>query len=78
MNEHLHALELVNSLVAPDVATILHDVIDHRVNKICRGEYDESMLESVLDWLNSVVLGWLRLVLPSHNTAAEQIHEGAL
>lgn len=63
----------LTSLFAPVFTHVLHEEIDRHVAAKCGGAFEETALEPMLDWLDVVPLGWLRLLYPpapAHDPAA--------
>ena len=35
-----------------------------KIEKTCKGEFDQTFLTSLMEWLNDIVLDWMRIILP--------------
>ncbi|KAI2664220.1 Anaphase-promoting complex subunit 2 [Labeo rohita] len=57
-------LQLLERVSSEAVTSILHQLIEQRMEQRCRGEYESSFLTDFNDWLGQV-LGWLSRVFAS-------------
>uniref|UniRef100_A0AAQ5Y6I6 Anaphase-promoting complex subunit 2 n=1 Tax=Amphiprion ocellaris TaxID=80972 RepID=A0AAQ5Y6I6_AMPOC len=62
--ELLSRLQLLEWVSSEAVTSILHKLIEQRMEQHCRGEYERSFLLEFQEWLE-LVLGWLRKVFAS-------------
>ncbi|XP_031665035.1 anaphase-promoting complex subunit 2-like [Oncorhynchus kisutch] len=60
----LSRLQLLERVSSEAVTSILHKLIEQRMEQHCRGEYESSFLFSFQEWLE-LVLGWLSRVFAS-------------
>ncbi|XP_042077445.1 anaphase-promoting complex subunit 2 [Haplochromis burtoni] len=60
----LSKLQLLEWVSSEAVTTILHKLIEMRMEQLCRGEYERSFLLEFQEWLE-LVLGWLAKVFVS-------------
>ncbi|GAA6105749.1 anaphase-promoting complex subunit 2 [Tachysurus ichikawai] len=60
----LSRLQLLERVSSEAVTSILHRLIEQRMEQRCRGEYERSFLSDFNDWLEQV-LGWLSRVFAS-------------
>uniref|UniRef100_A0A8C1FG76 Anaphase-promoting complex subunit 2 n=2 Tax=Cyprinus carpio TaxID=7962 RepID=A0A8C1FG76_CYPCA len=60
----LSTLQLLERVSSEAVTSILHQLIEQRMEQRCRGEYESSFLTDFNDWLGQV-LGWLSRVFAS-------------
>lgn len=60
----LSRLQLLERVSSEAVTSILHRLIEQRMEQRCRGEYESSFLTDFNDWLGQV-LGWLSRVFAS-------------
>uniref|UniRef100_A0A8C1UNG3 Anaphase-promoting complex subunit 2 n=1 Tax=Cyprinus carpio TaxID=7962 RepID=A0A8C1UNG3_CYPCA len=60
----LSRLQLLERVSSEAVTSILHKLIEQRMEQRCRGEYESSFLTDFNDWLGQV-LGWLSRVFAS-------------
>lgn len=60
----LSKLQLLEWVSSEAVTTILHKLIEMRMEQLCRGEYERSFLLEFQEWLE-LVLGWLAKVFAS-------------
>ncbi|TRY88008.1 hypothetical protein DNTS_013003 [Danionella cerebrum] len=67
LSHTLSRLQLLERVSSEAVTSILHQLIEHRMELRCRGEYERSFLTDFNDWLGQV-LGWLSLVFASKVT----------
>ncbi|KAK4811401.1 hypothetical protein QYF61_005050 [Mycteria americana] len=56
-----HRLNLLERVSADAVTTILHRMIEERMEQRCRGEYEHSFLNEFQEWIEKVI-GWLSRV----------------
>nr|DBA21279.1 TPA: hypothetical protein GDO54_017950 [Pyxicephalus adspersus] len=68
LNSIFHRLNLLDRLCSDAVTTILHKMIEQRMEKRCRGDYERSFLKEFLEWLEKVI-GWLSTVLLQDETS---------
>ncbi|XP_061459811.1 anaphase-promoting complex subunit 2 [Rhineura floridana] len=61
LNEILHRLSLLERVSADAVTSILHRMIEERMEWRCRGEYECSFLGEFQEWIERVI-GWLSRV----------------
>uniref|UniRef100_A0A8C4V8E2 Anaphase-promoting complex subunit 2 n=1 Tax=Falco tinnunculus TaxID=100819 RepID=A0A8C4V8E2_FALTI len=61
LNDILHRLHLLERVSADAVTTILHRMIEERMEQRCRGEYERSFLNEFQEWIEKVI-GWLSRV----------------
>ncbi|XP_059850337.1 anaphase-promoting complex subunit 2 [Hypanus sabinus] len=62
VNRILHSLNLLERISADAITTILHKMIEERVGRLCRGEYENSFLSQLEEWLETKVICWLSMV----------------
>eukprot|EP00062_Callorhinchus_milii_P014829 gi/632964421/ref/XP_007898391.1/ PREDICTED: anaphase-promoting complex subunit 2 [Callorhinchus milii] len=62
VNNVLHSLNLLERISADAITTILHKMIEEHVGRLCRGEYENSFLSQLEEWLESKVICWLSMV----------------
>ncbi|XP_060697247.1 anaphase-promoting complex subunit 2 isoform X1 [Hemiscyllium ocellatum] len=62
VNHVLHSLNLLERISASAITTILHKMIEEHVGRLCRGEYENSFLSQLEEWLESKVICWLSMV----------------
>ncbi|XP_063792234.1 anaphase-promoting complex subunit 2 [Pseudophryne corroboree] len=73
LNGIFHRLNLLERICSDAVTTILHKMIEQRMEKRCRGDYERSFLNEFQEWIETVI-GWLSKVFPqdgSHPSSAE-------
>uniref|UniRef100_A0A8B9NA01 Anaphase-promoting complex subunit 2 n=1 Tax=Accipiter nisus TaxID=211598 RepID=A0A8B9NA01_9AVES len=61
LNDILRRLNLLERVSADAVTTILHRMIEERMEQRCRGEYEHSFLNEFQEWIEKVI-GWLSRV----------------
>ncbi|XP_038623917.1 anaphase-promoting complex subunit 2 [Tachyglossus aculeatus] len=61
LGEILHRLDLVERVSADAVTVILHQMLEERMERCCRGEYETSFLNEFQEWIEKVI-GWLSQV----------------
>ncbi|XP_053329016.1 anaphase-promoting complex subunit 2 [Spea bombifrons] len=61
LSEIFHRLNLLERVCSEAVTTILHKMIEERMEKRCRGEYERSFLNEFQEWIEKVI-GWLSKV----------------
>ncbi|XP_036607561.1 anaphase-promoting complex subunit 2 [Trichosurus vulpecula] len=66
LSEILHRLNLLERVSADAVTTILHRMIEERMERRCRGEYERSFLNEFQEWIEKVI-GWLSKVFLQDN-----------
>lgn len=76
LNEILHRLNLLERVSSDAVTTILHKMIEERMEKKCRGEYERSFLCEFQEWIEKVI-GWLSKVFLQDKTAAPSTPESS-
>ncbi|KAG1659260.1 Anaphase-promoting complex subunit 2 [Nymphon striatum] len=59
VNQQLKELGLLEKLAGDTATFITHSLIDDHVKKICKGNFEDTYLEILQEWLNRVVLSWL-------------------
>ncbi|XP_036384811.1 anaphase-promoting complex subunit 2 [Megalops cyprinoides] len=64
----LSRLQLLERVSSEAVTSILHRLIEQRMERRCRGEYESSFLSDFQEWLERV-LGWLSRVFVSETRA---------
>ncbi|KAG8447365.1 hypothetical protein GDO86_014725 [Hymenochirus boettgeri] len=62
-----HRLNLLERICSDAVTTILHKMIEERMEKKCRGEYERSFLAEFQEWVEKVI-GWLSKVFLQDGT----------
>ncbi|XP_053552124.1 anaphase-promoting complex subunit 2 [Bombina bombina] len=67
LNDIFHRLNLMERVCSEAVTTILHKMIEERMEKRCRGEYERSFLNEFQEWIEKLI-GWLSKVF---------LHDGA-
>ncbi|XP_075041569.1 anaphase-promoting complex subunit 2 [Mixophyes fleayi] len=77
LNGIFHRLNLLERICSDAVTTILHKMIEQRMEKRCRGDYERSFLNEFQEWIETVI-GWLSKVFrpdgappSSHPSSAE-------
>ncbi|XP_060537685.1 LOW QUALITY PROTEIN: anaphase-promoting complex subunit 2-like, partial [Pantherophis guttatus] len=68
LNGILHELNLLERVSADAVTPVLHRMIEERVERRCRGEYERSFLGEFQEWIEKVI-GWLSTVFLQESTA---------
>ncbi|XP_006001484.1 anaphase-promoting complex subunit 2 [Latimeria chalumnae] len=68
LNEILHKLNILERVCAESVTTILQKMIQERMERKCRGEYERSFLKDFEEWMEKVI-GWLSKVLLRESNA---------
>ncbi|XP_063289172.1 anaphase-promoting complex subunit 2 [Pelobates fuscus] len=68
LNDIFHLLNLLERVCSDAVTTILHKMIEERMEKRCRGEYERSFLNEFQEWIEKVI-GWLSKVFLQDSTA---------
>uniref|UniRef100_A0A8C5PE30 Anaphase-promoting complex subunit 2 n=1 Tax=Leptobrachium leishanense TaxID=445787 RepID=A0A8C5PE30_9ANUR len=63
-----HRLNLLERVCSDTVTTILHKMIEERMEKRCRGEYERSFLNEFQEWIEKVI-GWLSKVFLPDSSA---------
>ncbi|XP_068104761.1 anaphase-promoting complex subunit 2 [Hyperolius riggenbachi] len=58
LNSIFHRLNLLERVCSDAVTTILHKMIEQRMEKRCRGDYERSFLGEFQEWIEKVI-GWL-------------------
>ncbi|XP_015687119.1 anaphase-promoting complex subunit 2, partial [Protobothrops mucrosquamatus] len=58
LNAILHELDLLERVSADAVTHVLHGMLEERVERRCRGEYERSFLAEFQEWIEKVI-GWL-------------------
>ncbi|KAH0615642.1 hypothetical protein JD844_005103, partial [Phrynosoma platyrhinos] len=61
LNNILQRLNLLERVSADAVTSILHQMIEERMERRCRGEYERSFLSEFHEWIEKVI-GWLSQV----------------
>nr|XP_060613214.1 anaphase-promoting complex subunit 2 [Anolis sagrei ordinatus] len=61
LNSILQRLNLLELVSADAVTSILHQMIEERMERRCRGEYERSFLSEFHEWIEKVI-GWLSQV----------------
>ncbi|KAM4664309.1 anaphase-promoting complex subunit 2 [Discoglossus pictus] len=61
LNAIFRRLNLLERVCSDAVTTILHKMIEERMEKRCRGEYERSFLNDFQEWIEKVI-GWLSKV----------------
>ncbi|XP_042334425.1 anaphase-promoting complex subunit 2 [Sceloporus undulatus] len=61
LNDILQRLNLLERVSADAVTSILHQMIEERMERRCRGEYERSFLSEFHEWIEKVI-GWLSQV----------------
>jgi anaphase-promoting complex subunit 2 len=65
MNATLHNLDLFSAVTdTREFAQVIERTIEAKISECCDDEYEEPLLGRLLEWLDAVVLGWLRLQIP--------------
>ncbi|KAM4634643.1 anaphase-promoting complex subunit 2 [Polymixia lowei] len=68
----LSRLQLLERVSSEAVTSILHKLIEQRMEQHCRGEYERSFLLDFQEWLE-LVLGWLGRVFAKNSTGVSQV-----
>ncbi|XP_030391697.1 anaphase-promoting complex subunit 2 [Gopherus evgoodei] len=76
LNEILHRLNLLERVSANAVTTILHKMIEERMERRCRGEYERSFLSEFQEWIEKVI-GWLSRVFLQDSSMANSTPEAS-
>ncbi|XP_078498279.1 anaphase-promoting complex subunit 2 isoform X2 [Lissotriton helveticus] len=76
LNEILHRLNLLERVSSDAVTIILHKMIEERMEKKCRGEYERSFLCEFQEWIEKVI-GWLSKVFLQDKTGAPSTPESS-
>ncbi|XP_013984291.2 anaphase-promoting complex subunit 2-like [Salmo salar] len=71
----LSRLQLLERVSSEAVTSILHKLIEQRMEQHCRGEYESSFLFSFQEWLE-LVLGWLSRVFASEEGGLGTVPSG--
>lgn len=58
-NLYLHNMNLLDRLAGYTLTNLIHDRINTYVQDTCKGIFDISHIEKLLQWLNTIVLNWL-------------------
>lgn len=58
-NLYLHNMNLLDRLAGYTLTNLIHDRISTYVQDTCKGIFDISHIEKLLQWLNTIVLNWL-------------------
>ncbi|XP_066466867.1 anaphase-promoting complex subunit 2 [Tiliqua scincoides] len=66
----LHRLNLLERVSADAVTSILHRMIEERMEWRCRGEYERSFLSEFQEWIEKVI-GWLSRVFLQEGPGAQ-------
>ncbi|XP_072840665.2 anaphase-promoting complex subunit 2 [Pogona vitticeps] len=74
LNDILRKLNLLERVSADAVTSILHRMIEERMEWRCRGEYERSFLSEFQEWIEKV-LGWLSRVFLQESTGAPPSRE---
>ncbi|XP_069603848.1 anaphase-promoting complex subunit 2 isoform X1 [Ranitomeya imitator] len=61
LNGIFHRLNLLERICSEPVTTLLHKMIELRMEKRCRGDYERSFLNEFQEWIEKVI-GWLSKV----------------
>ncbi|XP_048875739.1 anaphase-promoting complex subunit 2 isoform X2 [Brienomyrus brachyistius] len=72
----LSRLQLLERVSSEAVTAILHRLIEQRMERCCRGEYESSFLSDFQEWLERV-LGWLSRVFVSEARGSDTPAGGA-
>ncbi|KAM9326792.1 anaphase-promoting complex subunit 2 [Gastrophryne carolinensis] len=67
LNNIFHRLNLLERVCSDAVTTILHKMIEQRMEKRCRGDYERSFLNEFQEWIEKVI-GWLSKVFLQEGT----------
>eukprot|EP00079_Xenopus_tropicalis_P017498 XP_004917614.1 PREDICTED: anaphase-promoting complex subunit 2 [Xenopus tropicalis] len=67
LSDIFHRLNLLERICSDAVTTILHKMIEERMEKRCRGEYERSFLGEFQEWIEKVI-GWLSKVFLQDGT----------
>ncbi|KAM3911969.1 anaphase-promoting complex subunit 2 [Leptodactylus fuscus] len=61
LNGIFHRLNLLERICSEPVTSLLHKMIEQRMEKRCRGDYERSFLNEFQEWIEKVI-GWLSKV----------------
>ncbi|XP_071981367.1 anaphase-promoting complex subunit 2 [Engystomops pustulosus] len=67
LNGIFHRLNLLERICSEPVTTLLHKMIEQRMEKRCRGDYERSFLNEFQEWIEKVI-GWLSKVFLQDGT----------
>uniref|UniRef100_A0A8C3KQR3 Anaphase-promoting complex subunit 2 n=1 Tax=Calidris pygmaea TaxID=425635 RepID=A0A8C3KQR3_9CHAR len=76
LNDILRRLNLLERVSADAVTTILHRMIEERMEQRCRGEYEHSFLNEFQEWIEKVI-GWLSRVFLQDGPSARSSPEAS-
>ncbi|NWY96825.1 ANC2 protein, partial [Loxia curvirostra] len=76
LNDILRRLNLLERVSAEAVTTILHRMIEERMEQRCRGEYEHSFLNEFQEWIEKVI-GWLSRVFLQDGPLAQSSPEAS-
>ncbi|XP_068020284.1 anaphase-promoting complex subunit 2 [Melanerpes formicivorus] len=76
LNDILRQLHLLERVSADAVTTILHRMIEERMEQRCRGEYEHSFLNEFQEWIEKVI-GWLSRVFLQRDPWARSAPEAS-
>ncbi|XP_069729188.1 anaphase-promoting complex subunit 2-like [Phaenicophaeus curvirostris] len=76
LNDILRQLNLLERVSADAVTTILHKMIEERMEQRCRGEYEHSFLSEFQEWIEKVI-GWLSRVFLQDSPSARSSSEAS-
>ncbi|KAK3088868.1 hypothetical protein FSP39_024770 [Pinctada imbricata] len=68
LNRKLDDIGILERISGLSVTSIVHNRIKSQVESMCKGNFETSYLESLEQWLDSKVLGWLNLVYSGNRT----------
>lgn len=74
VNKKLLEMDLLERLVSNSLVKIVYSRIVRHVEETCQGSFTISHLKSLEDWLDCVVLSWMRLIFS--NTTSDDVLKG--
>ncbi|XP_071820254.1 anaphase-promoting complex subunit 2-like [Apostichopus japonicus] len=62
INKNLYTTGLLERVCGEAVTSIIHVRIEEFVEERCKGEFEQSFIKDLEQWLNTQVMGWLRTI----------------
>ncbi|EFA00073.1 anaphase-promoting complex subunit 2 [Tribolium castaneum] len=73
-NKKLGKMTLLEPLVGQALTDLIYSYIQTHIQKICKDNFDNSHIESLEKWLQTVVISWLKKIY-FHNSAVKAMDE---